>query len=231
MQADVVYGSRYTNGLFGSKYAQQSWPAYLGGRSLSIAALMCTGRYLTDTVTALKLFPRTAAQRARPADDRVRARPRDHVEGARARMPHRRGADSVFPAEQRRGKEDRRQGLGQGVADVLAISSGMNADPCAEQPAIAALLDFRRNETVGARDRQRNKPFAFLRRHGYPFGDARHELELLRPAWRRQTSRRSAVLRCERPAGYRSRLPSASPSSSARVSRPLTQKPSVSGYA
>ena len=45
-------------GLFGSKHAQQSWPAYLGGRSLSIAALICTGRYLTDTVTALKLFPR-----------------------------------------------------------------------------------------------------------------------------------------------------------------------------
>ena len=58
-RADVVYGSRYTKGLFGSKYAQQSWPAYLGGRSLSLAALMCTGRYLTDTVTALKLFPRT----------------------------------------------------------------------------------------------------------------------------------------------------------------------------
>jgi dolichol-phosphate mannosyltransferase len=57
-RADAVYGSRYTKGLIGSKHAQQSWPAYLGGRSLSIAALMCTGRYLTDTVTALKLFPR-----------------------------------------------------------------------------------------------------------------------------------------------------------------------------
>ena len=57
--ADVVYGSRYTKGLFGSKHAGQSWPAYLGGRSLSVAALACTGRYLTDTVTALKLFPRT----------------------------------------------------------------------------------------------------------------------------------------------------------------------------
>lgn len=57
-QADVVYGSRYTKGLVGSKYPEQSWPAYLGGRSLSIAALVCTGRYLSDTVTALKLFPR-----------------------------------------------------------------------------------------------------------------------------------------------------------------------------
>jgi dolichol-phosphate mannosyltransferase len=56
---DVIYGSRYTHGLFGSKHAEQSWLAYLGGRSLSIAALMCTGRYLTDTVTALKLFPRS----------------------------------------------------------------------------------------------------------------------------------------------------------------------------
>lgn len=58
-RADVVYGSRYTKGLLASKYAQQSWPAYLGGRSLSLAAFLCTGRYLTDTVTALKLFPRT----------------------------------------------------------------------------------------------------------------------------------------------------------------------------
>ena len=58
-RADVVYGSRYTQGLFGSKHAEQSWPAYLGGRSLSLAALICTGRYLTDTVTALKLFPRS----------------------------------------------------------------------------------------------------------------------------------------------------------------------------
>ena len=58
-RADVVYGSRYTRGVFGSKHAAQSWPAYLGGRSLSLAALICTGRYLTDTVTALKLFPRS----------------------------------------------------------------------------------------------------------------------------------------------------------------------------
>jgi glycosyltransferase involved in cell wall biosynthesis len=57
-RADVVYGSRYSQGLFESKHAEQSWPAYLGGRSLSIAGLLCTGRYLTDTVTALKLFPR-----------------------------------------------------------------------------------------------------------------------------------------------------------------------------
>jgi glycosyltransferase involved in cell wall biosynthesis len=56
--ADIVYGSRYMNGLIASKHAQQSWAAYLGGRSLSIAALGCTGRDLTDTVTALKLYPR-----------------------------------------------------------------------------------------------------------------------------------------------------------------------------
>jgi hypothetical protein len=53
--ADVVYGSRYLNA---GKHPDQSWKAYLGGRSLSLAALACTGHYLTDTVTALKLFSR-----------------------------------------------------------------------------------------------------------------------------------------------------------------------------
>ena len=57
--ADVVYGSRYAGrGFFGGKYAQQSWAAYLGGRSLSLMALVCTGHYVSDTVTALKLFHR-----------------------------------------------------------------------------------------------------------------------------------------------------------------------------
>lgn len=56
---DIVYGSRYLGrGVLAGKHAQQSWPAYLGGRSLSLVALACTGHYLTDTVTALKLFPR-----------------------------------------------------------------------------------------------------------------------------------------------------------------------------
>lgn len=54
--ADVVYGSRY---LRTGKHPNQSWAAYLGGRSLSLVALACTGRYITDTVTALKLFKRT----------------------------------------------------------------------------------------------------------------------------------------------------------------------------
>jgi len=51
--ADVVYGSRY---MRAGKYPSQSWAAYLGGRSLSIASWFFTGTYLTDTVTALKLF-------------------------------------------------------------------------------------------------------------------------------------------------------------------------------
>jgi glycosyltransferase involved in cell wall biosynthesis len=53
--ADVVYGSRY---LTRGRYAGQSWMAYLGGRSLSVVCRLCTGTYLSDTVTALKLFPR-----------------------------------------------------------------------------------------------------------------------------------------------------------------------------
>jgi glycosyltransferase involved in cell wall biosynthesis len=59
-RGDVVYGSRYLGRGIWGKYAQQSWAAYLGGRSLSLIALGMTGRYLTDTVTALKLFSRSA---------------------------------------------------------------------------------------------------------------------------------------------------------------------------
>ena len=54
-RADVVYGSRY---LGRGRHSNQSLGAYLGGRSLSVIARVFTGRYLTDTVTALKLFHR-----------------------------------------------------------------------------------------------------------------------------------------------------------------------------
>jgi dolichol-phosphate mannosyltransferase len=65
-KADAVYGSRYlkypgagfVKNLLGAKHANQSWTAFLGGQSLSFVALAFTGRYLTDTVTALKLFRR-----------------------------------------------------------------------------------------------------------------------------------------------------------------------------
>lgn len=54
-RGDVVYGSRY---LGRGRHPNQALAAYLGGRSLSLACLLCTGRYLTDTVTAYKLFSR-----------------------------------------------------------------------------------------------------------------------------------------------------------------------------
>jgi dolichol-phosphate mannosyltransferase len=54
-RAAIVYGSRY---LGRGRYPNQSLVAYLGGRSLSVVAWLFTGRYLTDTVTALKLFRR-----------------------------------------------------------------------------------------------------------------------------------------------------------------------------
>jgi dolichol-phosphate mannosyltransferase len=54
-RADIVYGSRY---LGRGRYPNQSLGAYLGGRSLSAIGWLFTGRYLTDTVTALKLFRR-----------------------------------------------------------------------------------------------------------------------------------------------------------------------------
>jgi dolichol-phosphate mannosyltransferase len=66
-QAEIVYGSRYLGGanrrglgrLVGGKRASQSWPAFLGGRSLSVVAWLFTGGFLTDTVTALKVYPRS----------------------------------------------------------------------------------------------------------------------------------------------------------------------------
>ena len=54
-RGDVIYGSRY---LGRGRHDNQSLVAYLGGRSLSLAALIATGRFLTDTVTAYKLFRR-----------------------------------------------------------------------------------------------------------------------------------------------------------------------------
>jgi glycosyltransferase involved in cell wall biosynthesis len=54
-RGDIVYGSRY---LRGAKANGQSWTTYLGGRSLSLVAWAFTGTYLTDTVTAYKLFAR-----------------------------------------------------------------------------------------------------------------------------------------------------------------------------
>lgn len=65
-KVEAVYGSRYMKypdrsklvNLLTGKYPGQSWMAYLGGQSLSFIALFYTGHYLTDTVTALKLFKR-----------------------------------------------------------------------------------------------------------------------------------------------------------------------------
>ncbi len=54
-RADIVYGSRY---MRGGRHANQTVTAYLGGRSLTLVARLFTGAWLTDTVTALKLFPR-----------------------------------------------------------------------------------------------------------------------------------------------------------------------------
>ena len=54
-KADIIYGSRY---LGRGRHANQSLAAYVGGRSLSLVAKLCTGTYLTDTVTAFKLFRR-----------------------------------------------------------------------------------------------------------------------------------------------------------------------------
>jgi glycosyltransferase involved in cell wall biosynthesis len=51
----VVYGSRY---MKSGRHANQSLAAYLGGRSLSVIAWLFTRTWITDTVTAYKLFRR-----------------------------------------------------------------------------------------------------------------------------------------------------------------------------
>ena len=79
---DIVYGSRY---LGRGRYPNQSLAAYLGGRSLSVIGWAFTGRYLTDTVTALKLFHRTDLAALAAADLGVRTGPRDHGADAGAR--------------------------------------------------------------------------------------------------------------------------------------------------
>jgi dolichol-phosphate mannosyltransferase len=69
-EADSVYGSRYLKrrdrghlyNLLTGKHPAQSGLAYLGGRSLSLVGLYYTGHYLSDTVTALKLFHRKHLQ-------------------------------------------------------------------------------------------------------------------------------------------------------------------------
>jgi glycosyltransferase involved in cell wall biosynthesis len=65
-KADAIYGSRYLpdpargrlHNLLNARHQRQTWAAYMGGRSLSLVAWALTGTYLTDTVTALKLFHR-----------------------------------------------------------------------------------------------------------------------------------------------------------------------------
>jgi dolichol-phosphate mannosyltransferase len=65
-RGDIIYGSRYLKypdrgvlaNLSAGRHPGQSWAAYLGGQSLSFVGLLFTGRYLTDTVTAFKLFRR-----------------------------------------------------------------------------------------------------------------------------------------------------------------------------
>ena len=108
-RADIVYGSRY---LGRGRHDNQSLAAYLGGRSLSVVAWLFTGTFLTDTVTAFKLFRRRGHRRAAARDERLRAGSRDHGAHARARQDDRRGADPLLPAQPRRREEDRRRATG-----------------------------------------------------------------------------------------------------------------------
>ena len=91
-----------------------------------------------------------------------------------------------FPRSREEGKEDRREGLGQGVADVLAISSGMNATHAPRSLrsrlcSISAGTNPSVLEIVSGINRSPTFDGTITR-----CGDARHEVQPLRPAWRRQ---------------------------------------------
>ena len=123
-RADVVYGSRY---LGRGRHSNQSLGAYLGGRSLSVIALVFTGRYLTDTVTALKLFHR---DRLAAIELETSGFELDHEitrEAGTAGSANRRSADSLHAAEPRGGKEDRAARLVHRRPHVHAISEWMRA--------------------------------------------------------------------------------------------------------
>jgi len=65
-RSQIVYGSRYMpypgqgviKNVVNARHPRQSFSAYWGGQSLSLVARVFTGSYVTDTVTALKMFPR-----------------------------------------------------------------------------------------------------------------------------------------------------------------------------
>ena len=107
-RGDVVYGSRY---LGRGRHAQQSLAAYAGGRSLSLVMLVCTGHTVTDTVTALKLFPRDLLPSLRLETSGFET---DHEITAKVL--------ALLSSKPRRREEDRAGGLVQGRPDVLALS-------------------------------------------------------------------------------------------------------------
>ncbi len=89
----------------------QSLAAYLGGRSLSLVALLFTGRYLTDTVTAYKLFHRSDLAGLTLETSGFEL---DHEITARMLARGRRIVEvpiSVSPAQPRGRQEDRAEGL------------------------------------------------------------------------------------------------------------------------
>jgi glycosyltransferase involved in cell wall biosynthesis len=131
----VVYGSRYLKhpgrgvwrNLMTDTHPEQSLAAYVGGQSLSFVALVFTGRYLTDTVTAVETLSASAARRVGTPEPGLRARPRDHGEGAGPPLVDPRGADSLLPAHPRRRKKDRTQGLVPRDPHVLPVAERMTA--------------------------------------------------------------------------------------------------------
>ena len=107
--------------MFAGPWPGQSWAAYAGGRSLSVTAWLTTGRYLTDTVTAYKLFPRPLLA---GLDLQTTGFELDHEISAKViaqGLPDRRGADRLRAPLEGRRQENRRARLVAGPEDLLAL--------------------------------------------------------------------------------------------------------------
>ena len=103
-EADVVYGSRYLT----ARQAPEPVVERVSRRAEPEPRRARLHRPVShrhrDRAEAV---PAGGAGRAAARNDRLRAGPRDHGAHARPRRADRRGADQLFPAEPRRGKEDR----------------------------------------------------------------------------------------------------------------------------
>ena len=118
-RADAVYGSRY---MGEGKHPNQSWTAYLGGRSLSLVALAVHGPLSHRHGHRAQALQAQRCRLAAARNHRIRDRSRDHGAPPGSRRTDLEVPIGYSPAQQGRGKEDRPARLVHRLPHVLAIS-------------------------------------------------------------------------------------------------------------